>query len=93
MKKGTKMAPVKTKFAEATAVKQQSSHEYLADFPDDWCIGTGEYLHQDDLPAWKLIGSSAAWRVCNSMLPPSSNGTLQDHPFLSASTSYDHFAS
>jgi len=40
------MAPVKTTFARATAVKQQSSHEYLAEFPDDWCIGTGEALHK-----------------------------------------------
>jgi hypothetical protein len=36
------MASTKTKFKDATAVKQQSSHEYSADFPDDWCIGTGK---------------------------------------------------
>jgi len=31
--------PGKT-FAAATAVKPLSSHEYSADFPDDWCIGS-----------------------------------------------------
>jgi hypothetical protein len=30
-----------TTFAEATAVKASSSHEYEAYFPDDWCIGSG----------------------------------------------------
>jgi hypothetical protein len=29
-------------FTEATAIKQLSSHQYVADFPDDWCIGTGK---------------------------------------------------
>ncbi|PMD39752.1 hypothetical protein L207DRAFT_489623 [Hyaloscypha variabilis F] len=29
-----------TTFAEATAVKASSSHEYEAYFPDDWCIGS-----------------------------------------------------
>jgi hypothetical protein len=38
-------------FAQATAVKQQSSHEYLAEFPDDWCIGTGEGLDQSYMDA------------------------------------------
>ncbi|RFU26728.1 hypothetical protein B7463_g9615, partial [Scytalidium lignicola] len=28
-----------TTFAEATSVKQLSSHEYAANFPEDWCIG------------------------------------------------------
>jgi len=28
-------------FAEATAVKATSSHTYSAEFPDDWCIGSG----------------------------------------------------
>jgi hypothetical protein len=45
------MAPMKTTFAQATAVKQQSSHEYLAEFPDDWCIGTGECPGQGDVLA------------------------------------------
>jgi len=30
----------KTSFAQATAVKQLSSHTYGAVFPDDWCIGS-----------------------------------------------------
>jgi hypothetical protein len=30
-----------TTFAEATAVKALSSHEYEAYFPSDWCIGAG----------------------------------------------------
>jgi hypothetical protein len=30
-----------TTFAEATAVKALSAHEYEAYFPDDWVIGTG----------------------------------------------------
>jgi hypothetical protein len=30
-----------TMFAEATAVKALSSHEYEAYFPSDWCIGAG----------------------------------------------------
>jgi hypothetical protein len=34
------MAPPKT-FAEATALKQTSSHTYEAEFPDEWAIGTG----------------------------------------------------
>jgi hypothetical protein len=34
------MAPEKS-FAEATAVKAISSHTYSAEFPDDWCIGSG----------------------------------------------------
>jgi hypothetical protein len=38
-------ASTETTFAQATAVKQQSSHEYLGDFPDDWCIGTGQRLN------------------------------------------------
>jgi hypothetical protein len=38
-------ASTETTFAQATAVKQQSSHEYLGDFPDDWCIGTGKRLN------------------------------------------------
>ncbi|KAH8815256.1 thioesterase-like superfamily-domain-containing protein [Xylogone sp. PMI_703] len=29
-----------TSFADATAAKQISSHQYSANFPDDWCIGT-----------------------------------------------------
>jgi hypothetical protein len=48
---GAKMAPIQTTFAQATAVKQQSSHEYLAEFPDDWCIGTGEGLDQSYMDA------------------------------------------
>jgi len=32
-------APKETNFAEATAVKQLSSHIYEASFRDDWCIG------------------------------------------------------
>ena len=33
---------VETTFAEATAVKTLSSHEYEANFHDDWVIGTGK---------------------------------------------------
>ncbi len=33
---------VETTFAEATAVKALSSHEYQANFHDDWVIGTGK---------------------------------------------------
>ncbi len=33
---------VETTFAEATAVKALSSHEYEANFHDDWVIGTGK---------------------------------------------------
>lgn len=29
-------------FADATAVKALSSHTYEANFPDDWCIGSGK---------------------------------------------------
>jgi hypothetical protein len=32
---------VETTFAEATTVKALSSHEYEANFHDDWVIGTG----------------------------------------------------
>ncbi len=28
-------------FAEATAVKALDSHHYQANFPDEWCIGSG----------------------------------------------------
>jgi len=35
-------AEASTTFAEATTVKPLSSQEYEADFPNDWCIGTGE---------------------------------------------------
>lgn len=45
------MTPTQTTFARATAVKQQSTHEYLAEFPDDWCIGTGELSNQENSPA------------------------------------------
>jgi hypothetical protein len=33
---------VETTFAEATAVKALSSHEYEANFHDDWVIGKGK---------------------------------------------------
>lgn len=32
-----------TTFAEATSVKATSSHTYEADFPEDWCIGSGRF--------------------------------------------------
>ena len=47
----------------------------------------------NDVPDQKLIVFSAAWRICNSMLPPSSNRTFQEHPLLAASTSHDHATS
>ena len=31
------------RFDEATKVQQIDSHTYSGDFPDEWCIGTGEY--------------------------------------------------
>jgi hypothetical protein len=31
-------------FAEATCVKAVSSHTYSAEFPNDWCIGSGMKL-------------------------------------------------
>lgn len=43
-----------TTFAEATAVKQISSHEYLANFPRDWCIGTGTLLSRPLILSYPL---------------------------------------
>lgn len=34
-----------TTFAEATALKRLSSHEYEANFVDDWCIGSGKLCY------------------------------------------------
>jgi hypothetical protein len=45
------------KFSQATAVKQQSSHEYLAEFPDDWCIGTGECPGHNNVPTRRSLFS------------------------------------
>ena len=51
------MAPKETTFLQATTVTQHSSHQYLAEFPDDWCIGTGQCPGQIDTLVRNLLFS------------------------------------
>jgi hypothetical protein len=79
--------PEKT-FAEATAVKAESSNTYSADFPSEWCIGSGTVC----LPLFPVAltknSHSTPWRLCNISLPPGSICSFQFYTFEAESTAH-----
>lgn len=66
-------------FADATTIKQLSSHTYSADFPSDWCIGNGR-LENPHVLKYLTMTSSSARRFRNLLLPPSSQYTFPTYP-------------
>ena len=52
-----------TTFAEATAVKALSSHEYEAFFPDDWGIGTG--ILSPSMPFFQSVEPRGWYEIVN----------------------------
>ena len=49
-------------FADATAVKATSSHTYEANFPNDWCIGSGK-IHSSLSVYMHVVFNSCVWIV------------------------------
>jgi hypothetical protein len=76
---------VETTFAEATSVKALSSHEYEANFHDDWVIGTGTRSSSFHFVCVLRARRAPALRVKQLDLLPfmeAGRADMQDIPFF-----------